>query len=30
MSALLKLSGVQTYIGRYHILQGVDFDVPEG
>ncbi|MGC2782193.1 MAG: ABC transporter ATP-binding protein [Bradyrhizobium sp.] len=30
MSALLKLSGVQTYIGRYHILQGVDLDVPEG
>ena len=30
MSALLKLIGVETYIGRYHILQGVDFDVPEG
>src|SRR5947209_9666005 len=25
---LLRLSGVHTYIGEYHILQGVDFDVP--
>ncbi len=30
MSALLRLSGVHTHIGRYHILQGVDFDAPEG
>jgi branched-chain amino acid transport system ATP-binding protein len=30
MSALLTLAGVHTHIGRYHILQGVDFDVPEG
>ncbi|WP_315743489.1 ABC transporter ATP-binding protein [Bradyrhizobium sp. SZCCHNR1075] len=30
MSALLTLAGVHTYIGRYHILQGVDFDVPQG
>ena len=30
MSALLTLSGVHTYIGRYHILQGVEFDIPEG
>ncbi len=30
MSELLKLSGVHTHIGRYHILQGVDFVVPEG
>jgi branched-chain amino acid transport system ATP-binding protein len=30
MSALLTLSGVHTHIGRYHILQGVDFTVPEG
>lgn len=30
MSALLTLSGVHTYIGRYHILQGVDFEVLEG
>ena len=30
MSALLTLSGVHTHIGRYHILQGVDFAVPEG
>ncbi len=28
--ALLSLRGVQTHIGRYHILHGVDFDVPEG
>src|SRR5258707_7746086 len=28
--ALLSLKGVQTRIGRYHILHGVDFDVPEG
>jgi len=27
---LLALSGVHTRIGRYHILQGVDFEVPEG
>jgi len=30
MSELLKLSGVHTHIGRYHILQGVDLAVPEG
>jgi branched-chain amino acid transport system ATP-binding protein len=30
MSALLTLAGVHTNIGRYHILQGVDFEVPEG
>jgi branched-chain amino acid transport system ATP-binding protein len=30
MSALLAVSGVHTHIGRYHILQGVDFEVPEG
>jgi branched-chain amino acid transport system ATP-binding protein len=29
MSALLTLAGVHTHIGRYHILQGVDFAVPE-
>jgi len=28
--ALLALEGVHTHIGRYHILQGVDFAVPEG
>jgi branched-chain amino acid transport system ATP-binding protein len=28
--ALLTLSGVHTHIGQYHILQGVDFDVPAG
>jgi branched-chain amino acid transport system ATP-binding protein len=30
MTALLTLSGVHTHIGRYHILQGVDFGVPAG
>jgi branched-chain amino acid transport system ATP-binding protein len=30
MTALLSLQGVHTHIGRYHILQGVDFDAPEG
>jgi branched-chain amino acid transport system ATP-binding protein len=31
MSApLLELAGVQTHIGAYHILHGVDFTVPEG
>jgi branched-chain amino acid transport system ATP-binding protein len=28
--ALLKLSGVHTHIGEYHILQGVDLAVPRG
>ncbi|WP_341704077.1 ABC transporter ATP-binding protein [Ferrovibrio sp.] len=28
--ALLKLQGVHTHIGRYHILHGVDFAVPRG
>ncbi|GEO12362.1 ABC transporter ATP-binding protein [Microvirga aerophila] len=27
---LLQLEGVQTHIGPYHILHGVDFDVPAG
>ncbi|MDO8299404.1 ABC transporter ATP-binding protein, partial [Lacisediminimonas sp.] len=27
---LLKLAGVQTHIGAYHILHGVDFEVPRG
>ncbi len=27
---LLALAGVNTHIGQYHILQGVDFDVPRG
>ncbi len=30
MTALLSLSGVHTHIGRYHILQGVDFEAAEG
>ena len=30
MSGLLTLSGVETHIGRYHILHGVEFGVPEG
>jgi branched-chain amino acid transport system ATP-binding protein len=28
--ALLSLSGVHTHIGAYHILHGVDLEVPEG
>jgi branched-chain amino acid transport system ATP-binding protein len=28
--ALLTLTGVNTHIGNYHILQGVDFPVPRG
>ena len=27
---LLQLNGVHTHIGAYHILHGVDFDVPAG
>jgi branched-chain amino acid transport system ATP-binding protein len=27
---ILRLSDVHTYIGAYHILHGVDFDMPEG
>ncbi len=27
---LLKLAGVHTHIGQYHILQGVDLEVPKG
>jgi branched-chain amino acid transport system ATP-binding protein len=30
MTDLLTLAGVHTHIGRYHILHGVDFGVPEG
>ena len=30
MTELLTLSGVETHIGRYHILHGVEFGVPEG
>jgi branched-chain amino acid transport system ATP-binding protein len=30
MSALLKLHGVHTHIGAYHILHGVDLEVPQG
>ena len=30
MSAALTLEGVHTHIGRYHILQGADFDAPAG
>jgi branched-chain amino acid transport system ATP-binding protein len=30
MTDLLTLAGVHTHIGRYHILQGVDFAVPQG
>ena len=28
--ALLTLAGVHTHIGAYHVLHGVDFDVPRG
>ncbi|TXL74683.1 ABC transporter ATP-binding protein [Vineibacter terrae] len=28
--ALLSLRGVETHIGRYHILHGVELDVPQG
>jgi len=28
--AMLALAGVNTHIGQYHILQGVDFEVPRG
>ena len=30
MSETLALDGVHTHIGRYHILQGVDFEAPAG
>ncbi len=30
MSVRLALEGVHTHIGRYHILQGVDFEAPQG
>ena len=30
MSTLLKLQGVHTHIGQYHILHGVDLEVPTG
>lgn len=30
MTALLTLEGVHTHIGQYHILHGVDFEVPTG
>ena len=30
VSAVLSLSGVHTHIGAYHILHGVDLEVPEG
>jgi len=30
VSTLLKLDQVETYIGQYHILQGVSFEVPKG
>ncbi len=28
--ALLRLAGVHTHIGAYHVLHGVDFEVPRG
>ena len=30
MSNILELRDVQTFIGRFHILEGVSLDVPEG
>src|SRR5213082_833825 len=30
MTELLSLAGVHTHIGRYHILQGIDFRVAQG
>ena len=30
MTPLLQLQGVHTHIGAYHILHGVDFEVPSG
>jgi len=30
MTDLLTLAGVHTHVGRYHILQGIDFSVAEG
>ena len=30
MSSLLELSGVHTHVGAYHILHGVDLQVPAG
>ena len=30
LEPLLRLAGVHTHIGAYHILHGVDFDVPAG
>jgi branched-chain amino acid transport system ATP-binding protein len=30
MTGLLTLSGIETHIGQYHILHGVDLDVPDG
>ncbi|WP_019414008.1 ABC transporter ATP-binding protein [Paenisporosarcina sp. TG20] len=30
MNTMLKVEGVHTYIGQYHILQGVNFEAKEG
>ena len=30
MSSLLSLKGVHTHVGAYHILHGVDLEVPAG
>lgn len=30
MSNILEVSGIHTFIGQYHILQGVDLTVPQG
>ena len=30
MNVLLNLNEIETYIGQYHILQGVSFEVKKG
>lgn len=30
MDAPLELRNIQTFIGQYHILQGVDLSIPKG
>jgi len=30
MNSILDVQGIQTYIKQYHILQGVDLNVPTG
>ncbi len=30
METILEVQGIHTFIGQYHILEGVDLTVPEG